>query len=182
MKKIIASLMIFAAFSTVSYAQVFDKGAKFLHVGIGVGSPYAYSGSSVSLPPVHASFEVGITEKIGLGGLIGYTASKWDQNFFGDAYSWKFTYLILGARGAYHFIDNDKADVYGGVMLGYNVASATFESSDPDLEALVSEPSVGGVAFGGFVGARYMFKENIGGFAELGYNISYLSVGATFKF
>jgi hypothetical protein len=182
MKKLIATLMMVASIGAVSNAQVFDKGAKFAHVGIGVGSPYAYSGSSVSIPPVHASLEVGITEKIGIGGLIGYTASTWDQNYFGDAYSWKFTYLIIGARGAYHFIDNEKADVYGGLMLGYNVASAKFESADPDLEAEVGEPEVGGVAFGGYVGARYMFKENIGGFAELGYNISYLSIGATFKF
>ena len=154
MKKLIASLMMVVSISAVSNAQVFDKGAKFVHVGIGVGSPYAYSGSSVSIPPVHASLEVGITEKIGIGGLVGYTASKWDQNYFGDAYSWKFTYLIIGARGAYHFIDNEKADVYGGVMLGYNVASAKFESTDPDLESFVTEPEVGGVAFGGYVGAR----------------------------
>lgn len=182
MKKLLTTLLMVLSIGAVSNAQVFDKGAKFVHVGIGVGSPYAYSGSSVTIPPVHASLEVGITEKIGIGGLVGYTASKWDQNYFGGAYSWKFSYLIIGARGAYHFIDHEKADVYGGLMLGYNVASAKFESNDPDLEALVNEPDAGGVAFGGFVGARYMFKETIGGFAELGYNISYLSVGAVFKF
>jgi hypothetical protein len=40
---------------------------------------------------------------------------------------------------------------------------------------------VGGFAFGAFVGGRYMFSEKVGGFAELGYNISWLSLGATFK-
>ena len=162
-------------------AQLFDEDAKFFHVGIGVGSPYAYSGSDVSIPPVHASAEFAVSEKIGVGGLIGYTASKYDQSYFGDSYSWKFTYLIVGARGAYHFIDSDKADVYAGAMLGYNIASAKFESTDPDLEQFVTEPSVGGVAFGGFVGARYMFNEKLGGFAELGYNISWLSVGLAVK-
>lgn len=182
MKKIILSLLMFAAISTVSIAQVFDKGTKFLHAGIGVGSPYAYSGSAMSIPPIHASFEVGVTDKIGVGGLIGYTASKYDQALFSSQFSWNFTYLIIGARGAYHFYQNDKADVYGGLMLGYNVASVNFESNNPDIRNSVPEPSVGGVAFGGFLGARYMFKENFGGFAELGYNISYLSVGAAFKF
>lgn len=181
MKKILSTMIAVVAMTLSTNAQLFDEEVKFFHVGIGVGSPYAYSGSDVSIPPVHASAEFAISEKIGVGGLIGYTASKYDEAYLGDSYSWKFTYLIVGARGAYHFIDSDKADVYGGVMLGYNIASATFESNDADLEQYVTEPSVGGVAFGGFVGARYMFTEQLGGFAELGYNISWLSVGLAVK-
>lgn len=185
MKKILSTMIAVVAMTLSTNAQLFDEEAKFFHVGIGVGSPYAYSGSDVSIPPVHASAEFAVSEKIGVGGLIGYTASKWEQTYASTSgstsYSWKFSYIIVGARGAYHFIDSDKADVYGGVMLGYNIASATFESTDSDLEQYVSEPSVGGVAFGGFLGARYMFNEKLGGFAELGYNISWLSVGLAVK-
>lgn len=181
MKKILSTMVAVVAMTLSTNAQLFDEDAKFFHVGIGVGSPYAYSGSDVSIPPVHASAEFAVSEKIGVGGLVGYTASKYDQAYFGDSYSWKFTYLIVGARGAYHFLDSDKADVYVGAMLGYNIASAKFESTDPDLEEFVTEPSVGGVAFGGFVGGRYMFTEKLGGFAELGYNISWLSVGLAVK-
>ncbi len=182
MKQHLLSAAVAAVLSFGASAQVFEEGAKFLHAGLGVGSPYAYSGSKMGVPPLHASFEMGVTDKIGVGGLIGYTSSTWDQAFFTTNYSWKFSYLIIGARGAYHFLDHEKIDAYGGAMLGYNIASAKFESNDADLERLVTEPSVGGLAFGAFVGGRYMFSDNSGVFAELGYNIAWLSVGYTAKF
>lgn len=170
-------------------AQVFEEGAKFLHVGIGVGSPYAYSGSKMGVPPVHASFEVGVTDKIGVGGLVGYTSSKWDQSTvwgIGSQYNyeWNFSYLIIGARGAYHFVENDKWDAYAGLMLGYNVASAKWKTNDPNWKegALWVEPKVGGVAFGAFGGARYAFSQSSAVFAELGYNVAWLSVGYCAKF
>jgi hypothetical protein len=170
------------AFTSSLNAQIFGEGTKHFHIGIGVGSPYYYSGSKSTVPPIHVSGEVGMTDKIGVGGLIGYTSSTYEENYiYGDAYKWKFSYLIIGARGSYHFWQNDKADAYAGLLLGYNAASAKFESTDPDLENYVSEPSVGGVAFGAFGGIRYQFQEKVGAFAELGYNISWLSVGLHLK-
>ena len=162
-------------------AQLFQEGSKMLHLGIGVGSPYVYSGSNLSIPPIHASFEYGIKEKIGIGGLIGYTASEYKTTFITSSYSWKFSYLIIGARGSYHFLNNEKMDAYAGLMLAYNSATAKFESTDADLERLVTEPSVGGVTLGAYLGGRYMFNEKIGAFAELGYNISWLSLGVNVK-
>lgn len=180
-KSILAPALIVLSGSQIN-AQVFEEGSKFLHLGVGVGSPYAFSGSKMGVPPIHASFELGVTDKIGVGGLVGYTSSSWDQVFLTTNYSWNFSYLIVGARGAYHFLDHDNIDAYGGVMLGYNIASANFESNDPDIGRFVTEPTVGGFAFGAFVGGRYMFNESSGLFAELGYNIAWLSLGYTAKF
>jgi hypothetical protein len=187
MKKIIFAFSILISFTTTLQAQLFSKDQRFINAGIGLGSAYYYSGSTTTIPPVHASYEVGVTDKIGVGGLIGYTASGINENFLGNgAYSWQFSYLVLGARGAYHFLNNDKADVYAGLMLGYNVARAKFQTSDPDIRELYNEGTIrnvsaGGFTFGAYVGGRYMFSEKVGGFAELGYNISWLSLGATFK-
>ncbi len=183
MRKFLLSFAFVGGFTGLANAQVFEEGNNFLHIGIGVGSPYAYSGSKVGIPPIHASFEHGLSDKIGVGGLIGYTSSTYEQTYpLGGSYKWNFTYLIIGARGAYHFLDNDKIDLYLGAMLGYNVASAKFESDVAGLEALVTEPSVGGVAFGGFVGSRFALGESSALFAELGYNISWLSVGYCQRF
>jgi hypothetical protein len=118
---------------------------------------------------------------IGIGGYFGYAGAKEEFSTFGIEYSWKYSYLIIGARGTYHFVLEDNADVYGGVMLGYNVASVKFESDDEDLEALVTEPSAGGVAYSAFVGGRYMFAEKVGVFGELGYGISWITAGLTLK-
>jgi hypothetical protein len=181
MRKLLLSLVI-AASSLAANAQHFDKGAKFFHVGVGVVSPYAYSGSKMGVPPVHASLEVGVTDKIGIGGLIGYTSAKYESAWLSGKYSWNFSYLIIGARGNYHFYQDDKFDVYGGAMLGYNVASAKFESTDKTLEQYVTEPKAGGVAFGAYAGARYFFKENSALFAELGYSIAWINLGYCAKF
>lgn len=175
MKKLFALAAILISIAT--QAQQFGAGSQRLHLGVGIGSPYAYSGSTTTIPPVHASFEYGISDKIGVGGIIGYTSSKYEQSFLTTEYSWKFTYLLVGARGSYHFLTNEKYDVYGGAMLGFNIASAKFESNDATLERFVTEPAAGGLAFGGFVGGRYNFNEKVAAFAEIGYNIAWLSAG-----
>lgn len=175
MKKLLLVIAVICTLS--STAQEFGQGSQRLHFGIGFGSPYAYSGSTVGIPPIHASFEMGVTDKIGVGGLIGYTTSTYEQSFFGDSYSWKFSYLLIGARGSYHIKTTEKYDFYAGAMLAYNAASAKFESTDPELEAFVTEPKVGGMSFGGFLGYRHNFSDKISGFAELGYNIAWISAG-----
>lgn len=187
MKKLFTAALVIGCVSAAN-AQFFEEGAKFLHVGVGIGSPYAYSGSKMGVPPVHASFEAAVSDKIGVGALVGYTSSKWDQNYFGLGaskykYTWNFSYLIIGARGAYHFVDNDKWDAYVGLMLGYNIASAKFDTDDPSYDkTFFVEPKVGGVAFGAFAGARYGFSQSSAIFAELGYNISWVSLGYCAKF
>ncbi|MBP8823586.1 MAG: hypothetical protein KBH07_08085 [Flavobacteriales bacterium] len=186
-KKLLVAAVVAGSAGIQASAQVFEEGAKFLHVGVGFGSPYAYSGSKMGVPPVHASFEMGVSDKIGVGGLVGYTSSKWDYNSFGWSnqynYNWNFSYLVIGARGAYHFVDDDKWDAYGGLMLGYNVASAKWETDDPNYNsALLVEPKVGGVAFGGFLGGRMALGESSALFAELGYNIAWISAGYCARF
>ena len=183
MKRLFAALSFVGAVAFSANAQFFEDGGNYLHIGAGIGSPYAYSGSKMGVPPVHVSFEHGLSDKFGVGGLIGYTSSVYEETFWGNStYKWNFSYLIIGARGAYHFLDKDNIDLYLGAMLGYNVATAKFESDYPGLENLVTEPSVGGIAFGGFLGTRFALGDNSAIFAELGYNISWLSLGYCHKF
>lgn len=189
MKRVLLFAAVAGLAATGVQAQVFEEGAKFLHVGVGFGSAYAFSGSKMGIPPVHASFEAAVTDKIGVGGLVGYSSSTWDYGAFGLGtkykYEWNASYLVIGARGAYHFVDDRNWDVYAGLMLGYNVASLKFKTDDPDwTEPGMGwvEPKVGGVAFGAFGGARYAFSESSAVFAELGYSIAWISVGYCAKF
>lgn len=180
MKKLMAILLVFVCFATK--AQVFEKGVSLLNVGVGFGSPYYGSGSKMTIPPVHASFEYGVTEKIGVGALVGYTSSVWDNSaIWGTGYKLKYSYLIVGARGAYHFVNKEKLDAYGGLMLGYNVASSKWEYPSGGTDPIGSYKA-GGLALGAFLGGRYMFTEKIGAFAEIGYSIAWVSVGVTAKF
>ncbi|MGZ3904993.1 MAG: hypothetical protein ACXVC6_14930, partial [Bacteroidia bacterium] len=148
MKKIILSLLVFASVAT--QAQSFQKGQVDINLGMGLGNTFIGYGRFVGagysyhrMPTLNASVDYGITDAISIGGYMGYTSFKYSwmyQDYHGstgwvnytDTYKWSF--FILGARGAYHFgefIKIDKLDCYAGLMLGYNIAKGTYTTTDP---------------------------------------------------
>ena len=152
------------------------KGVNFFNAGIGLGS-YGLSGTGGL--PVTASFEHGFTKNITAGLGLGFIQKKYVSD-------WKYTYLLFGARGSYHFnealkVSNPKLDVYGGAGLFYRHFS--FKYTDATGEGDFNYNSSGGnLDFELHAGARYLFGTNIGAYAELGYGISPLQLGLTFKF
>jgi hypothetical protein len=178
------SLFIVAAFFVAAFqlqGQTFENGGKYVHAGVGFGSGYIYTGSRIGVPPIHVSYEQGINDRFGVGGLIGFTSSRYESMLINDKYTWRFSYLVLGARGAYHFTEIDQADVYAGAMLGYNIASSRFESTNAGLNSSLNDPKIGGLVYGAYVGARYELNNDLTLFGELGYSIAYLNLGVCFK-
>ncbi|MEO9475561.1 MAG: outer membrane beta-barrel protein [Cyclobacteriaceae bacterium] len=169
MKKILMILSL-VAISEMALAQ-HEAGDKNLNVGLGLGSTFA-SGST-TIPPLGASFEIGIKDEISVGGYLGYSASELKSGGFTAKYS----YTIIGVRGSYHYdlLGDPKIDTYGGLMLGYNVAGV-------DWDGPGNAASAGGVSYSLYVGGRYAFSDKVGAFAELGYGIAYLQLGANVKF
>ena len=168
MKKLIL-LFAVALFSVgIVSAQVYTEDSKLLNIGIGFGG--GYTTGKVGIPPISASFEKGITDKISVGGIAGYAASKYELMGFKSEYS----YILLGARGSYHFYNTDKIDAYAGAMLGYNIVSAK-------VTGLGAAASSSGLAYSGFVGGRYFFSEKLAAFAEIGYGISVITFGVSLK-
>lgn len=154
------------------YAQ-HEQGQINANIGVGIGS--SFSAGSLSLPPLSLSVDYGYSDQISIGGYIGYVSSK--EDFAVLNYSWKYTYMVVGVRGAYHMDLVDGIDTYGGLLLGYNIASVKYEGSLTGIP----EPKVGGIAYAAFVGGRYHFNEKLGVFAELGYGITFLNLGLTLK-
>ena len=138
---------------TTANAQSFTKGTSAVHLGVGIGSDFGL--------PISASYEYGITEKIGIGAYAGYTSKSFPV--FNDSYD--VTYMLFGARANYHFYVQEKFDTYGGIQLGYNAATAKWKSASNTSQV----PTVGGVTYGFQVGARYYFTDKIGAFADAGY-------------
>src|SRR5882757_3728488 len=111
MKKIFLGICLLSGlfFSQTATAQ-FKKGDKLLNIGIGLNSYYA-SGT-----PIGASFEVGVTDEISVGGLIDYVSSSY--------YTTSLSAFYIGGRGSYHFnkllnLRSNEWDIYGGASLGY---------------------------------------------------------------
>lgn len=176
MKKTLLSVIIaVAALSVNAQSKVsFDKATSYVHAGIGFGGGF-YSGS-VTLPPLSVSYEKAVTDKISVGGILGYSSSQYTYKFGGSAYRWKYSYILIGARGNYHFATSEKLDPYVGLTLGYNIVSV---KSPGQIQGYSAKGSA--LLFGGQIGANYYFSTNTGAFAELGYGIGVLTIGLTFR-
>ena len=184
MKKIALLLLVvmFALTQLVAQEPTFEKGDKVLNIGIGLGSTL-YTGSyyKSQIPPLSASFEVGVADNvlekgvIGIGGYLGYSSYKYDYLGWG----WKYSNIVIGARGNFHYPLVDKLDTYTGLLLGYNIASSKEFGISTGYDYSASS---GGVVYAWFVGARYYFTDTFAVMAELGYGITYLNLGVALKF
>ena len=163
--------------------STFNKGDKVLNLGIGFGTGL-YSGSyyKTSVPPISASFEVGVKDgvidkgSIGVGAYVAYAAHKYDYLGWG----WKYSNLIIGARGSFHYPLVNKLDTYTGLVLGYNIVTA--KEFGTSVLGYDYSASSSGLTYAWFVGARYYFSQAFGVMAELGVGITYLNIGVSLKF
>lgn len=185
MKKLLLLLVVLSISLTQLKAQepTFSKGDKVLNLGLGLGSTL-YSGFYYKslIPPLSASVEVGVVDNvlekgvIGIGGYLGYSSYKYEVSNWG----WKYSNLIIGGRGTFHYPLVDKLDTYAGILLGYNISTSKEFGTGPFGSTY--HASSGGVVTAAFVGARYYFQNNFAVMGEFGYGISYLTLGVSLKF
>ncbi|MCT1526880.1 hypothetical protein [Sphingobacterium hotanense] len=179
MKKIIFTLSVLIA-TVAAYGQQFQKGTTTANLGIGLGTALGGLGKArpaISVSVDHGMWEIGGPGVISLGAYVGNTGYKYTDL----GYTAKWNYTIVGVRGAYHyngFTNVPKLDVYGGAMLGYNIAKYSSDSGDSSL----ADSYGSGMGLSGFLGGRWSFTERIGGYAELGYGVSVLNVGIALRF
>ena len=174
---------VFSLTQLLAQESTFKQGDKVLNLGIGFGSTfYSGTGYKAGIPPISASLEFGVKDgvldkgSIGIGGYLGYSSHKWEYNNWG----WKYTNIIIGVRGVFHYPLVDKLDTYTGLLLGYNIASS--KEFGTAIYGYNYSASSGGVAYSWFVGGRYYFSDKFAGMLELGYGITYLNLGVALKF
>ncbi len=153
---------------------------------MGIGSTlYSGSGYKTVLPPLSASFEIGVTELgpgiLGVGGYLGLSSYKWEDAYGGSSWGWKYSNTIIGARGNYHYNFAENLDTYAGLMLGYNIINSKETGDWPSGYDDYSANSSSFIwAF--YVGGRYYFSDSFAAMLELGYGIAWLNIGVAFKF
>ena len=183
MKKFFLPLIVFALFVLPGKAQnTFNKGDKVVNLSVGFGnSLYSGAGYKTTIPAIAASYEMGIMDELfdensslGVGGYLGYTGAEFN---YGPGYGWKYSSVIIGARGSLHYQFIDNLDSYTGLMLGYDIVTTkTFGEGAFDASA-----SGSGLAFSWFLGGRYYLTERIAGLLELGFGVAYVNVGVAIK-
>jgi hypothetical protein len=179
MKKFFIVLFVFILIVPLAYSQdVYRKGTNNLGIGIGPGLAGIYG--TMSVPAISLGYQAGVHEKISVGGLVGYSSSTYDGGFFANrSFEWTYSYIVIGARGEYHFTDVEveNLDLYSGLTLGYTIVSV----SEPSGYTGFYSAQGSYLLYGFHVGARYYFSPTIGAFLELGYGVGYIMAGITFK-
>lgn len=169
-------------------AQDFSKGDVVINAGIGFGSTlHTGTGFKTTVPPLSASVEFCIVDNlfdanssIGVGGVIGYSAQKYEYSYLSYSSETKYSDFLLGARGSFHYQFVDKLDTYAGIVLAYDIVStkSTYKGSGTNTY------KADGSSFfaGAYVGARYYFTDQFAAMAEIGYDIAVFKIGVAIKF
>jgi hypothetical protein len=182
MKRIILVSLFLVIVAGLSFGQMaYKQGDNVIYAGIGIGGVAGAYGTGGL--PIFAGYEYGLEKNISLGGMIGYSSSSEEYAGWGGTYGWDYSYILIGARGAYHLdlIHKKEWDTYGGVMLGYSIVSASSTGSSIYGSYGAASASSSYFIFGVFVGGRYYFNPNWAVQAELGYGIGILSIGVAYK-
>ncbi len=180
--------------------ECFNADSKIINAGIGIGaSYYSYGGGGGytyrRTPALSLSYEQAYPEKLGpgylgLGAYLGYQGARWRYNdyYYGGNryyYEHRWRYYVLAARAAYHldFLNTEKGELYFGAMLGVRIQTYNYKTNSADPHSRDYEWTGRSVypASSLFIGGRWYFAPKVAVYGELGYGISYLTLGLSFK-
>ncbi len=193
MKKQILILSVLLAFGVLfsknTNAQGMEVGKNNFGVGIGAGHNW-YGTLGGFSPALRVNFDHGFFNAgpgvITIGASAGFTRHTYDYGygFYGTGYKATWTNIVIASRGAWHYnfgkIGNEKFNAYAGIGLGVRIEAY----SDNYSGAYSIDNDYGGVSghFASFVGGSYQVSDSFGLFAEVGYDITTVLVGANFRF
>ena len=183
MKKIFLVAFLVSAFQMPVFAQnsAFNKNDNTIGLGFGIGGVYGFKSYSSQSPVFGLQYDRGIVPLkfgavIGVGGFLGYKSVvyKYNNAYLKDKY--KYSIIVIGARGTFHYNEYhsvEKLDTYGGMMIAFHIVN------EPE-NAVVKEGSAAYASI--YAGAKYYFTDSFGAFGEVGYGVSWLTLGLNFKF
>ncbi len=185
-----ALLIVGVSATTIVQSQPFVKGSSVVSAGIGFGSSFGGFATSSETPGLSVQYEKGMWAIdgpgiISLGGYVGYKSFKHSNQYTAQyTYNQKWSYTIIGVRSAYHYngIKSDEFDVYGGLMLSYNILSYSYQDNNPSGVKFNSGSFGSAMGFSIYFGGRYFFAKNFAAQAELGYGVNFLNLGLAYKF
>ncbi len=209
-KKLFALLLVLSfASKTPILAQVFEKEKNYVTAGYGLnGINGFYKSLKTSygsnndfkvkaFGPLVFNYERGIKDRWGVGLQIDYSKTSisfrpiiqeasFDNNFniiyTNKVYNTEINLSILSAvfSGYYHYkLKNDKLDAYSGFGIGFVKIGMDTKTDQPNFTPI----GIGAMGVGYKIcsGARYMFTDKIGAYAEIALGYSFLHGGLVIK-
>jgi hypothetical protein len=186
------SLLFLAGQQVSAQNDAYNIGDKTASIGLTVGYyGYGFLGSrSIGFPPITLTGEYGFHEYVSAGAYLGFASWKYDYSGYGYNYSYRWSFVSAGARATFHYlpllnenleldIDEEKFDFYLSVIAGLEFQNY---KSDDDIIGVDYSNDVD-LAFGPFAGFKYMVNEQLGVFAEGGWNaFGFFTLGASIRF
>jgi hypothetical protein len=191
-KLLIVAVLVFSSSIIFAQEQNFKKNSLNLNAGIGIGGHYAaWNSYSSQSPEIGISADYGIIDNVGPGTIgaglyLGYKKMGYKENYYDGSnsyyYKWNWTYTIVGVRGTYYYtLDNPKIEVYGGALLGVLMEKFKHKSNDPYWQNYEYNYGGSDLSLTVFAGGKFNITKKLGIFGEVGYGISYLTLGASLK-
>jgi opacity protein-like surface antigen len=206
-KKAATILFVLVSFlftSTNSSAQAWDDGSNVISLGFGLPPSkrinddfdiykqkfYDFKLSNYGTGVL--KFEHGLHKYFGLGLNLEYSASRVTYKYSAfdltpDEYEYngEVRNKIIGgfARFNGHFPVKDKIDIYGGAGLGYLYTINNIQDTNPNESITVNHrEKILDFDYQITVGVRFMIKDHIGMFFEVGRATTICQLGLAFKF
>jgi len=173
----------------LTQAQEMKPGNNLLSIGIGPSAGYwggTYSGGT---PAFRIALDHGIKEigpgTLSLGGALGFFNKYYKSTYYEHNYKWIYNYFSAVVRGGYYYNLSEAGipdmNVYGGLGLGLLYLSFKDTYDGPHDGYSSYNYSGTDFLFNLYLGANYFFNDKTAAYLEFGYDISYVTVGVTFK-
>lgn len=188
----IITLLLTAGFGTLNAQHAKIKPGQ-VQVGFGLGMvpTYAADATATIVPPLSTQVDVFLSPNFSLGTYLAYTKVSGENIYPNAGITEAFvneTWMV-GVRTSFHSNDLNDWRVYGGFVVGTSLPSIekTVEllpgelQRDDELPSF-SRPGENGFLFSGFVGTRRYLNDNWSAFGELGFGISLVNLGVSYKF
>lgn len=169
---------------------IIEPGTLQFNAAIGVVSTYFKDDVQTSVPPVSVSAEVFVSPNISIGLYGAYTQAKGERAYENadvlESYDNKTKQFAL--KSSFYTNEMNNWRVYGGVLTGVSMAdvdkdSSTIKGDTSDNEPSFSRPeSPNTFMFSGFVGVQRRVKKHVFAYGELGYGISLVNLGLSYRF
>ncbi len=168
------------------------KGDFTTRLGVGLLPTFLHDKTTMTVPPVNVVLGCRVAETFSLNGYFAYSSARSVMLDIPAMTTSDITHqmLMTGLRMEAHSSKFDDFEIYGGFMLGYVKSFITHRDEQRDLAFRNQSKHhvpynykrpTGKVFIAGFVGGSYYFIKNTGFYLEIGYGISIVNAGLTFK-
>ncbi len=190
--KCVTLLVLFLAFNSMK-AQEMSPGTNFFSIGLGPSANYWINYYSGGTPAIKLTLDHGYKQAgpgtITLGGSLGFFTKYYKSTYYDNGYAyvyksnWTFLSTVLRAGYYYNLEEADLKDmnVYGGLGIGLLYEGYKYTYNGPHYPSLIRDS--GGMHFlmNLYLGAQYFLSSKTALYLEFGYDITYATIGVTFK-